>query len=102
MDNEAVAPTQNMAKEKQSAQPTAAQQFRHPPPFPQRFQKQQQDKQFSKILGVLKQLHINIHFVEALKQMLNYTKFFKDILIKKRRLGEFETIALTQECSRML
>ncbi|KAH9698291.1 hypothetical protein KPL71_023958 [Citrus sinensis] len=28
----------------------ATQQFRHPPPFPQRFQKQKQDKQFSKFL----------------------------------------------------
>ncbi|KAH9780492.1 hypothetical protein KPL71_008099 [Citrus sinensis] len=102
VDNKAVAPTQNMTKEKQSAQPAAAQQFRHPPPFPQRFQKQQQDKQFSKILGVIKQLHINIPFVEALQQMPNYAKFLKDILTKKIRLGEFETVALTQECSRML
>ena len=83
-----------MTKEKQSAQPAAAQQFRHPPPFPQRFQKQQQDKQFSKILGVIKQLHINIPFVEALEQMPNYVKFLKDILTKKIRLGEFETVAL--------
>ncbi|XP_015387814.1 uncharacterized protein LOC107177842 [Citrus sinensis] len=45
---EATAPTTtdlSRAKEKQFAQPAAAQQFRHPPPFPQRFQKQQQDKQ---------------------------------------------------------
>ncbi|KAH9735577.1 hypothetical protein KPL71_017779 [Citrus sinensis] len=80
----------------------SAQQFRHPPPFPQRFQKQQQDKQFSKILGVLKQLHINIPFVEVLEQMPNYAKVLKDILTKKRRLGEFETVALIQENSRML
>ena len=53
-------------------------------------------------MGVLKQLHINIPFVEALEQMPNYAKNFKDILTKKRRLGEFETVALTQECSRML
>ena len=32
------------AKEKQSAQPTTTQQFRHSLPFPQRFQRQQQDK----------------------------------------------------------
>ncbi|XP_062088718.1 uncharacterized protein LOC133795279 [Humulus lupulus] len=31
-----------------------------PPPFPQRFRKQQQDGQFRKFLDVLKQLHINI------------------------------------------
>ncbi|KAH9762816.1 hypothetical protein KPL70_000947 [Citrus sinensis] len=102
VDNEAVAPTQNMTKEKQSAHPATVQQFRHPPPFPQRFQKQQQDKQFSKIWRVLKQLHINIPFVEALEQMPNYAKIFKDILTKKRKLGEFETVALTQECSRMV
>ncbi|KAH9751859.1 hypothetical protein KPL71_014474 [Citrus sinensis] len=47
-------------------------------------------------------LPINIPFVEALEQMPNYAKFFKDILTKKRRLREFETVALTQECSRML
>ncbi|KAH9667508.1 hypothetical protein KPL70_021064 [Citrus sinensis] len=55
-----IATDPSRAKEKQSAQPATAQQFRHPPPF------------------------------------------LKDILTKKRRLGEFETIALTQECSRML
>ncbi|KAH9658917.1 hypothetical protein KPL70_023668 [Citrus sinensis] len=39
---------------------------------------------------------------QALEQMSNYAKFLKDILTKKRRLGEFETVALTQECSRIL
>ncbi|XP_063946069.1 uncharacterized protein LOC108212402 [Daucus carota subsp. sativus] len=37
------------------------------PPFPQRFQKQKHDVQFKKFLDVLKQLHINIPLVEALK-----------------------------------
>ncbi|XP_062080885.1 uncharacterized protein LOC133785683 [Humulus lupulus] len=73
-----------------------------PPPFPQRFRKQQQDGQFRKFLDVLKQLHINIPIVEALEQMPNYVKFLKDILTKKRRLGEFETVALTEGCSAML
>ncbi|XP_052291705.1 uncharacterized protein LOC127900589 [Citrus sinensis] len=82
--------------------PESNQQFRHPPPFPQSFQKQKQDKQFSKFLEVLKQLHINIPFVETLEQIPNYVKFLKDILARKRRLGEFETVALTQESSHML
>ncbi|KAL5582706.1 hypothetical protein UlMin_015148 [Ulmus minor] len=47
-------------------------------------------------------LHINISLVEALEQMSNYVKFMKDMLTKKRRFGEFETVALTQECSAML
>ncbi|XP_024033495.1 uncharacterized protein LOC112095621 [Citrus clementina] len=34
--------------------------------------------------------------------MPNYVKFLQDILARKRRLGEFETVALTQESSHML
>ncbi|XP_024023163.1 uncharacterized protein LOC112092116 [Morus notabilis] len=75
---------------------------RPPPPFPQRFQKQQQDKQFKRFLDVLKQLHINIPLVEAFEQIPSYVKFMKDILSKKRRLGEFETVAMTEESSSIL
>ncbi|KAL5548484.1 hypothetical protein UlMin_003715 [Ulmus minor] len=78
------------------------QQKRPPPPFPQRFKKQQQDHQFRRFLDVLKQLHINIPLVEALEQMPNYVKFMKDMLTKKRQFGEFETVALTRECSAVL
>ncbi|KAL5543197.1 hypothetical protein UlMin_010907 [Ulmus minor] len=78
------------------------QQKRPPPPFPQRFKKQQQDHQFRRFLDVLKQLHINIPLVEALEQMPNYVKFMKDMLTKKRRFGEFETVALTRKCSAVL
>ncbi|KAM6547415.1 hypothetical protein CsatB_019091 [Cannabis sativa] len=73
-----------------------------PLPFAQRFRKKQQDGQFKKFLDVLKQLHINIPLVEALEQMPNYVKFLKDILTKKRRLEEFETVALTEGCNAML
>ena len=34
--------------------------------------------------------------------MLNYVKFMKDILSKKRRLSDFETVNLTEECSVIL
>ncbi|XP_062080324.1 uncharacterized protein LOC133785081 [Humulus lupulus] len=71
-------------------------------PFPQRFQKQKQDGQFKKFLDILRQLHINIPLVEALEKMPNYVKFMKDILTKKRRLGEFETVALAKESSSFL
>ena len=73
-----------------------------PLPFPQRFQKQKLDKQFSKFLEVFKKLHINIPFAEALEQMPSYVKFMKEILSKKRKLEEFETVALTEECSAIL
>ncbi|PIN25658.1 hypothetical protein CDL12_01597 [Handroanthus impetiginosus] len=44
-------------------------------------------------------LHINIPFAEALEQIPSYVKFMKDILSKKRCLGDYETLALTEECS---
>ncbi|PIN05661.1 DNA-directed DNA polymerase [Handroanthus impetiginosus] len=72
------------------------------PPFPQRLQKQKLEKQFLKFLEVFKKLHINIPFAEALEQMPSYVKFMKDILSKKRRLGDYETVALTEECSAII
>ncbi|XP_062100922.1 uncharacterized protein LOC133806851 [Humulus lupulus] len=38
----------------------------------------------------------------TLEKMPNYVKFFKDILTKNRRLGEFEMVALTEGCSAIL
>jgi hypothetical protein len=73
-----------------------------PVPFPQRLQKQKLDRQFSKFLEVFKKLQINIPFADALEQMPSYVKFMKDILSRKRKLGEFETVALTEECSAIL
>ncbi|XP_061338600.1 uncharacterized protein LOC133285404 [Gastrolobium bilobum] len=72
------------------------------PPFPQRLKKQHEDRQFSKFLDLLKQLHINVPLVEALEQMPSYAKFMKDVLSKKRRIEEFETVALTEESCKYL
>ena len=71
-------------------------------PFPQRLKKSKLDQQFAKFLEVFKKLHINIPFVDALEQMPSYVKFMKDILSNKRKLGDFETVALTEECSAIL
>lgn len=71
-------------------------------PFPQRFKKQRLDRQFQKFLEVFKKLHTNIPFAEALEQMSSYVKFMKDMLSKKRRLWEYEMVALTEECSAIL
>ncbi|PIN21773.1 DNA-directed DNA polymerase [Handroanthus impetiginosus] len=52
--------------------------------------------------AVTLKLHINIPFAEALEQMPSYVKFMKDILSKKRRLGDYETVALTEEYSAII
>ena len=67
--------------------------------YPQRLKKNKLDKQFTKFMEVFKKLHINIPFADALEQMPSYVKFLNDILSKKRRLSNFETVNLTEECS---
>ena len=53
-------------------------------------------------MDVFKKLHINISFVDVLEQMPSYVKFMKDILSKKRRLSDFKTVNLAEECSVIL
>ena len=60
------------------------------------------NQQFAKFLDIFKKLHINISFADSLEQMPSYVKFMKKILAKKKRLGEYETIVLTKECSVIL
>ena len=60
------------------------------------------DDQFSKFLSIFKQLHINIPLIEALEQMPKYAKFLKDIISKKWKLEEHETVMLTEESSAIL
>ena len=71
-------------------------------PYPQRLKKHKLDKQFTKFIEVFKKLHINIPFTDALEQMPSYVKFMKDILSQKKRLADFETVNLTEECSAIL
>ena len=60
------------------------------------------DKQFGRFMDIFKKLHINIPFAKALEQMSGYVKFMKDVLPKKRKLGDYETITLSEECSAIL
>ncbi|XP_061347235.1 uncharacterized protein LOC133292799 [Gastrolobium bilobum] len=53
-------------------------------------------------MDIFKKLQVNIPFAEALESMPNYAKFMKDLLSKKRKLKEYETVALTEECSAII
>ena len=88
--------------EKRSAENSTEVKTSLPVPYPQRLKKNKLDKQFTKLMDVFKKLHINIPFADALEQMPSYVKFMKDILSQKRRLADFETVNLTEECSAIL
>lgn len=72
------------------------------PPFPQRVRKAKLKSQFSKILEMFKQLHMNISLIEALEQMPKYVKLLKGILSNKRKWDDHKTVMLTEECSAIL
>ena len=57
-------------------------------PYPNATRKDHTDEQFSKFLKLLKKLHINLPFIEALSQMPNVIKFLKELLANKRKLDD--------------
>ncbi|PPS10707.1 hypothetical protein GOBAR_AA09936 [Gossypium barbadense] len=57
-------------------------------PYPNATRKDRSDEQFGKFLKLLKKLHINLPFIEALSQMPNAMKFLKELLANKRKLDE--------------
>lgn len=50
----------------------------------------------------LKRLFVNNPFTKALSQTPSYAKFLKEILFKKQKLDDHETIALIVECSTII
>ncbi|KAI3739925.1 hypothetical protein L2E82_30338 [Cichorium intybus] len=67
-------------------------------PFPQRLKKEKEDKEFKKFLEHLKQLNINIPFVDAITQMPKYAKFLKDLLTNRKKMEEVSLVTLSEKC----
>ncbi|GJV38702.1 hypothetical protein Tco_1411179 [Tanacetum coccineum] len=59
-----------------------------PVPFPKRVRKEKEEAQQKRFLENLKQLYINLSFIEALAQMPKYAKFLKGLLRNKSKLEE--------------
>ncbi|XP_033513305.1 uncharacterized protein [Nicotiana tomentosiformis] len=60
------------------------------------------DKCFGKFLEMLKQLYVNIPFMEVLTQMPVYAKFLKEILSSKRKLEKMKVVKLNAYCSAII
>ncbi|XP_020238186.1 uncharacterized protein LOC109817364 [Cajanus cajan] len=71
-------------------------------PYPPAPSKKDKERQFARFMELFKKLEINIPFLEALEQMPTYAKFMKDLLTKKRKFIEKETIELEARCSAII
>ncbi|XP_070034303.1 uncharacterized protein [Nicotiana tomentosiformis] len=72
---------------------------RPPAPFAQRLAKYQKDEQYKKFMETLKQIHVNIPLIDALREMPGYAKMMKDLMSRKFDFQDLETVTLTQTCS---
>ncbi|MCI16217.1 hypothetical protein A2U01_0037359, partial [Trifolium medium] len=65
-------------------------------PYPIKKKAKSQEHQFRKFLNLLNTLEMSIPFAEALEQIPQYAKFMKELLTKKRKPLEDETVNLTE------
>ncbi|XP_019266812.1 PREDICTED: uncharacterized protein LOC109244209 [Nicotiana attenuata] len=74
---------------------------RPPPPFPQRLARNIDDSKLEKFYDILKQLTVNIPFVEAFQEMLGFAKYLKDLITKKRTTKN-EVVNMTHRVSSII
>ncbi|XP_028189884.1 uncharacterized protein LOC114376136 [Glycine soja] len=72
------------------------------PPYPLVLSKKNKEHYFKHFLEIFKGLEITMLFGEALQQMLLYTKFMKDILAKKGKYIDNESIMVEGNCSAVI
>ncbi|XP_076892732.1 uncharacterized protein LOC143544526 [Bidens hawaiensis] len=86
--------------EKQSKPPLRV--YKPKLPYPGRLQMDRDEEHNSKFLEHLKQLHLNVPFLEALTQMPKYAKFLKNILTNKLKLAEVSSVPVSAGSSAVL
>jgi len=71
-------------------------------PYPLVPSKKERERCFARFLHTFKKLEIIIPFGEALQQMPMYTKFLKDLLTKKGKYINNESIMVEGNCNAMI
>ena len=73
-----------------------------PAPFPQRLISPRKVNQNFEILEVLKEVKVNIHLLDSIKQIPLYAKFLKDFCTVKRKLNVNKKAFLTEQVSAII
>ncbi|XP_070013145.1 uncharacterized protein [Nicotiana sylvestris] len=74
---------------------------RHPPPFLQRLDRKVDDSKLEKFYDILKQLSVNIPFVEAFQEMPGFAKHLKEFIAKKKTTKN-EVVNVTHRVSSII
>ena len=73
-----------------------------PSPFPQELQKRKKSVNQTEILEVLRQVKVNIPFLDMIKQVPTYAKFLKDLCTVKRGFNVNKKAFLTKQVSAII
>ena len=73
-----------------------------PPPFPQALRSKKKAFRQAGILEVLRQVKVNIHLLDIIKQVPAYPKFLKDLCTIKKGLGIEKKAFLTEQVSAII
>ncbi|KAJ0546776.1 putative aspartic peptidase domain superfamily [Helianthus annuus] len=98
-------PTEEIATppQQEKVSPPSPEPTKAPPvPYPGRLIRQKTNEQFTKFESLLKQLHVNIPFIDVLTQMPKYSKFMRDFLTHKRKIESLQLVNLGKECSALV
>ncbi|XP_043699367.1 uncharacterized protein LOC122650116 [Telopea speciosissima] len=71
-------------------------------PFPNRFKSNKKDAITEKILNILKNVQVNIPFLDAISQVSTYAKVLKDLCIQKQKINVPKKAFLTANVSSVL
>lgn len=78
--------------------------LKHPIPVPtrspihfiQRLNKHNEEVTISKFFNLIKQVTINVHLIDMLHVIIQYSNYLKDRVAKKKRLAEYATVAMIE------
>ncbi|XP_019225073.1 PREDICTED: uncharacterized protein LOC109206681 [Nicotiana attenuata] len=87
--------------EELSLQKTLPSTPRPPPQFPQRLARKIDDRKLEIFYDILKQLTVNIPFVEAFQEMPGFAKYLKDLITKKKTTKN-EVVNVTHRISSII
>ena len=72
------------------------------PPFPSRFKQSKKNEQEKEILETFRKVEVNIHLLDAIKQVSRYAKFLKELCSNKRKLSGNEKVSVGENVSVVL
>ncbi|CAN6543874.1 unnamed protein product [Malus baccata var. baccata] len=76
--------------------------YKPPMPYPERFKPKVKDQQLTDFMKTLSKVQINLPLIDAIKNILSFAMFLKDVCTKKKKLVDFEKVILTEQCSAVL